>query len=258
MNLIIDAGNTKIKWAVYQNGQLLEKQIGSVWDDFDLSVLLSSFPEISKCMLSSTRAEWPQLESVMQAHSISLFRLNHQMSLPIRLVYDTPETLGLDRIAGAAGAQHTFPGENVLIIDAGTAITYDVLSSEGLFLGGNISPGIEIRFRSLNRYTDNLPLVEFNEKFDLDRVDLLGSSTEGAIQAGVQNGILYEITSYINTLINKYNGLRVILTGGTAEYFVKKLKKTIFVDPNLVLKGLNHILEHQTGLRLGDENNYGS
>ena len=251
MNLIIDAGNTKIKWAVFQEGRILEKKIGNVWEDLEISELLRSFPGISTCMLSSTRDEWPQLEQLMQINSISFYRLSHQIPLPIQLSYKTPGTLGLDRIAGAAGAQVAFPGEPALIIDMGTAITYDFLSSEGLFMGGNISPGMEIRFSSLQRYTDNLPLVEFN-----DKVDLLGTSTEEAIQAGVQNGILYEITSYINTLINKYNGLRVILTGGTSEYFVKKLKKTIFVDPNLVLKGLNHILEHQKGLRMGDENNY--
>jgi len=251
MNLIIDAGNTKIKWAVFQEGRILKKQVGNIWEDLKIAELLRSFPGISSCMLSSTREEWPGLEKLMLNYSISFFRLSHQIPLPIQLSYKTPETLGLDRIAGAAGAQVDFPGEPALIIDMGTAITYDFLSSEGLFMGGNISPGMEIRFRSLQRYTDNLPLVEFN-----DKVDLLGTSTEEAIQAGVQNGILYEITSYINTLINKYNGLRVILTGGASEYFVKKLKKTIFVDPNLVLKGLNHILEHQKGLRLGDENNY--
>lgn len=256
MNLIIDAGNTKIKWAVYQNGQLLDKQIGSAWDDIDLPVLLSSFPDISNCMISSTRSEWIHLEEVMQSYSISLFRLSHLIPLPIQMTYNPPQTLGLDRIAGAAGAQLTFPDENVLIIDVGTAITYDLLSSEGLFLGGNISPGLEIRYRSLNRYTDNLPLLDYNEKFDVSELDLLGSSTEEAINAGVYNGILYEITGYINTLINKYNGLRVILTGGTAEYFVEKLKNPIFVDPNLVLKGLNHILEFQKGHRVDDENNY--
>jgi len=258
MNLIIDAGNTKIKWAVYQGDQLLKKHIVGVWDDLDLLALLSSFPDISSCILSSTRAEWMQLEEVMASNSISFFRLNHLMALPIQMAYNTPETLGLDRIAGAAGAHIAFPGENVLIIDVGTAITYDLLSSEGVFLGGNISPGVEIRFRGLNRYTDNLPLVKFNEKFDLNRVDLLGSSTKGAIERGVLSGILYEITGHINSLINKYNELRVILTGGGAEYFVKKLKKTIFVDPNLVLKGLNHILEHQSGTGMGDENNYDS
>ncbi len=246
MNLIIDAGNTKIKWAVFKEGQIVEKLAVSSWDDLEISVILKRYPDISTCILSSTRTEWPMMQHVMQLYSVSFYRLSHHLSLPIQLMYDTPETLGLDRIAGVAGAQVSFPGEPVLIIDMGTAITFDLLSSEGQFLGGNISPGMEIRFRSLQRYTDNLPLVQFN-----DQIEMLGASTVEAIQAGVQNGILFEIESYINALINKYNGLRVILTGGASEYFVKKLKKTIFVDPNLVLKGLNHILEYQRKAQVG-------
>ncbi len=256
MNLIIDAGNTKIKWAVFQNGQLVEKLISNTWEDIEVSALLKRFPEISRCILSSTRVEWQRLEDIMQIYSISFFHLNQYTPLPIRISYKTPETLGFDRIAGVAGAQVAFPGEPVLVIDMGTAITYDFLSSEGLYSGGNISPGLEIRFRSLHRYTDNLPLVDFHEKFNLDQIDAFGTSTEEAIQAGVLNGILYEIRSYINTLLNKYNGVRVLLTGGSSEYFVEKLKKTIFVDPNLVLNGLNHILEYQKGFNVGDEKNY--
>lgn len=246
MNLIIDAGNTKIKWAVFHDDQILEKYDGNNWEELDLSGLMKNYPGISACLLSSTRSGSTQLEEEMYLHKVSFFHLNHEMILPIGMEYKTPDTLGLDRIAGAAGAHAIYPGQDVLIIDMGTAITYDFLSSEGNFIGGNISPGMEIRFKSLQRYTDNLPLVKYQ-----NQVDLLGSSTEGAIQAGIQNGILYEIEGYINALINKYNGLRVILTGGTAEYFVTKLKKTIFVDPNLVLKGLNHILEYQKSLQTG-------
>lgn len=246
MNLIIDAGNTKIKWAVFQDSRILEQYEGKIWEDLELSGLMKKYPDITSCMLSSTRTEWLQLEKVLKLYSVSFFRLNHQMDLPIGMEYKTPETLGLDRIAGAAGAMALYPDQTVLIIDMGTAITFDLLSAEGKFLGGNISPGMEIRFQSLHRYTDNLPLVKYNSQ-----VDLIGSSTEEAIQAGVQNGILYEIESYINTLINKYNGLTVILTGGASEFFVRKLKKTIFVNPNLVLEGLNHILEYQKGHQVG-------
>lgn len=240
MNLIIDAGNTKIKWAVFDQGPILDKGSCSLWDDLNVPHLVDLFPQISCCILSSTRSEWAPLESILEQFSIGFYKLDRNWKLPLQIDYLTPGSLGLDRIAGAAGALVTFPGEPVLIIDMGTAITFDFLDAQGVFRGGNISPGMEIRFQSLQRYTDNLPLVEFN-----DQVAWLGKSTAEAIQAGVQNGILYEIESYINTLINKYNGLRVILTGGASEYFVKKLKKTIFVDPNLVLKGLNHILEYR-------------
>ncbi|MCD6346693.1 MAG: type III pantothenate kinase [Bacteroidales bacterium] len=240
MNLIIDAGNTQIKWAVYDSSVLLVKQSVDDWSDLDLSDILSNYPEIVYCIVSSTREYSSEYFLVLENYGVNIYWLTADTPLPMKIAYKTPQSLGLDRIAGAVGGLAEFPGHAVLIIDMGTAITYDLVSANAVFVGGNISPGLEIRFLSLHRYTDKLPLVEFD-----DQEALIGTSTSGAIRAGVQNGIVYELNSHINALKNKYKGLRVILTGGSSEYFVKKLKKPIFVNPSLVLKGLNHILEHQ-------------
>ncbi len=159
---------------------------------------------------------------------------------PLKNRYLTPDTLGYDRIAAAVGAYTIYPGKNVLVIDAGTAITYDIVTAKGEFLGGNISQGLEIRFKSLNKYTNRLPILERPE----ERPPLLGSSTREAIQSGIVNGLLFEMDGFIEAISKEYPKLQVVLTGGDAKYFVGKLKSSIFVDPNLNLIGLNRILEH--------------
>ncbi len=166
--------------------------------------------------------------------------LNHSTPIPLENRYQTPDTLGYDRIAAAVGAYTICPGKNVLVIDAGTAITYDIVTSGGEFLGGNISPGLEIRFKSLNKYTNRLPHLERPEEIP----PLVGSSTREAIQSGVVNGLLFEMDGFIGAISQNYPKLQVVLTGGDAKYFVGKLKSSIFVDPNLNLIGLNRILEH--------------
>jgi len=138
------------------------------------------------------------------------------------------------------GAYTICPGKNVLVIDAGTAITYDIVTAKGEFMGGNISQGLEIRFKSLNKYTNRLPLLERPE----ETPPLVGSSTREAIQSGIVNGLLFEMDGFIDAISKAYPKLQVVLTGGDAKYFVGKLKNSIFVDPNLNLIGLNRILEH--------------
>ena len=166
--------------------------------------------------------------------------LDHFTPIPVVNKYRTPDTLGYDRIAAAVGAYTICPGKNVLVIDAGTAITYDIVTADGEFLGGNISQGVEIRFKSLNKYTNRLPLLERPEHAP----PLLGSSTREAIQSGIINGLLFEMDGFIDAISKEYPKLQVVLTGGDANYFVGKLKNSIFVDPNLNLIGLNRILEH--------------
>ena len=142
-------------------------------------------------------------------------------------------------MAAAVGANYLEPGKDLLVIDAGTAITYELIEASGAYLGGNISPGMTTRFKSLNFYTKNLPLVTEQEE-----VPLLGTNTESAIQAGVVNGIVYEMDGYIEKLRIKYPNLLVFLTGGHSFYFESRLKNSIFADINLVLTGLNRILEY--------------
>lgn len=240
MNLVVDAGNTQIKWALFQSTDLTEQGTVKSWEELACEPWKRRVSELHGCLISSTRKIPADLDMLLSEQEIPVYHLHHLLPLPIQLAYHTPETLGLDRIAAATGALALYPDEDILIIDMGTAITFDLLTADTVFQGGNISPGMEIRFRGLNRYTDHLPLVKPGEW-----IDDPAKSTIDAIRSGVQSGILYEVIGYINSLKNKYNELRVILTGGDAEFFVKKLKKTIFVNPNLVLHGLNEILEYQ-------------
>ncbi len=134
-----------------------------------------------------------------------------------------------------------YPGNNVLIVDFGTAITFDFVSAEGEFLGGNISPGAATRFRALHHFTDTLPLCSFPQQ---EKPTLLGDSTRSAIESGVVNGIVYEIEGYIRDLEQRYEDLRIVFTGGESDFFAKRLKNTIFATYDLVAYGLNRILEY--------------
>ncbi|MFA6127474.1 MAG: type III pantothenate kinase [Bacteroidales bacterium] len=238
-NLVIDAGNTLIKIAVYNSADLVTLESHAGWSADDISSLLSSHPDIKSCLICSTREVPGWLRKVIEKNNISYHELSHRLPLPIRIGYETPETLGNDRIAAAAGAADRFPGQNVLAIDAGTALTIDLVSSAGLFEGGNISPGMRMRFSALHQQTFSLPDIAPDEV-----VPLIGKNTRDAILAGVINGLTYEIDNSINSLKNKYNDLQVIMTGGDAPFLSKRLKNTIFVEENLVLSGLNAILRN--------------
>ena len=153
-------------------------------------------------------------------------------------MYSTPETLGLDRLCAAIGANTLFPNKNCLIIDAGTAITFDLINNNAEFLGGSISPGLTTRYKALSHYTKKLPELKYTEYFHFP-----GKKTTDSIQTGIQCGILYETEGYIHNLEKYYTDLHVLVTGGDFIFFVKNLKKPIFVQPNLVAIGLHRILE---------------
>jgi len=174
----------------------------------------------------------------------SFLELTTGTPLPIRLKYTTPETLGKDRVAAAVGAFHLFPKENCLVVDAGTCLTLDVVSAEGEFLGGNISPGIEMRLKAMHHFTAKLPLVEKVETLG----DWLGDSTKNAMLNGAELGALLEVEGFIGWCQVKFPSLRVVLTGGDADFFVKHTKTKIFAHQNLVLIGLNQILQHNAKL----------
>ena len=148
----------------------------------------------------------------------------------------------VDRIAGVCGAQQKFPGEPCLVIDAGTCITYDFLDRQGNFLGGGISPGLMMRFQAVHTFTSKLPLVN-----PVEKVNLIGDSTERCIQSGVINGLAEELNGIIRRYQGEFDGLRVILCGGDARFFENILKGPIFAVPELVLSGLNSILNYNGG-----------
>lgn len=239
INLVIDVGNTLIKLAVFDSGILKEKKT-CVKTNFlaTLSEFYKNFPSISHAIVSSVaNLSERQLQNLQQRGNV-LF-LDHQTKVPFVNTYGTPQSLGIDRIALASAASLRYAAKNVLVIDAGTCITYDFLSSENEYLGGAISPGISLRYRALHTFTDKLPLLE-REPTGL----LIGYSTATSIHAGVIQGVLYEIDGFIEAYAQKYQNLTVILTGGDAHFLRDSIKNDIFAHSNFLLEGLNHILEY--------------
>ena len=206
--------------------------------EHEINKILHNF-QVESAILSSVVKENPVLESLLQQTCKNLISLSHLTPLPIRSSYQTPETLGKDRLAAVVGAASLQPETDLLVIDAGTAVTYDFIDASGVYHGGNIAPGVEMRLKALHTFTQKLPLVKIDTN-----VDFLGKDTQSAIQAGVLYGIVLEIDGYIERLMLKYPKLSVFLTGGSAVLFDNKLKSRIFADKNLVLTGLNRILQH--------------
>ena len=238
MNLIIEQGNSATKVAVYSKKQMVYSSDYKCFNNSDLIQLFCKYP-LKNGILSTVIDANIELITCLKNQLERFFFFDEKVRLPIAVRYQTPETLGRDRIAVAVGANFLQPQKDVLVIDAGTAITFEVVEAPGIYLGGNISPGVIARFHALNRHTKRLPLVEEREI-----VPLLGTSTETAILSGVVRGIVFEMDGYINELQNKYSGLYVFLTGGHTFYFEKRLKNAIFADKKLALIGLNRILEY--------------
>ncbi len=239
MNLVIDIGNSRTKFSVFNRGEVLITVPVDEFKPEHIFVLKDEHPELNKVILSATKNYSEELKKALQQNFEKFIELDANTPLPIQNCYETKDTLGKDRIAAVVGAYDLYPKNNLLIIDAGTAITYDILNDKKQYLGGNISPGIDMRFKALNQFTGKLPLVK-QQKYD----KLFGTSTENAIRAGVQNGVIFEVDKAIDTFKEFYNNLKVIITGGNAEFFEKKLKNSFFVHFNLIAMGLNRILEY--------------
>ncbi|MFV0377369.1 MAG: type III pantothenate kinase [Mangrovibacterium sp.] len=237
--LIIDIGNTRCKWAIFANNAML-----SVHSSTDLTVALlqqifAETPDIAAVIVSSVRKFPNDCRSFLRGSTSYFIELTHQTPVPITTRYKTPETLGLDRLAAAIGAASLYPATPLLVVDAGTAITIDLVSDRNEYLGGNISPGIETRFKALNHFTEKLPLVELTNEFDL-----VGTDTQSAIRAGVQQGVLFEIDSYIALFRKEQPNLTSIVAGGHAPFLAKQLHETVVLHEHLTLYGLNRILEY--------------
>ncbi len=239
MNLVIDIGNTRTKLSVFNRGDVIFTIPLDEFRPEQIELLKDEHPTLNKAILSSVK-NLPQEQLTALNNFFDIFiELNAQTPLPIENLYTTKDTLGKDRIAAVVGAFDLYPDTNVLVIDAGTAITYDLLTDKGQYLGGNISPGLEMRYKALHRFTDKLPLVNQG-----NMEQLYGQTTEEAIRAGVQHGIVFEADKAIDTFKEFYNNLKVIITGGDAKFFDMKLKNSFFVHFNLTALGLNRILEH--------------
>lgn len=194
---------------------------------------------IQNAIISSTRDLSEAFINYLQ-RNYNTFILNSSTPLPISIDYETPLTLGSDRIAAVIGGAAEHPEYNCLAITAGTCITYNFITADGTFKGGGIAPGLHMRLEAMNAFTDQLPLVQNQEDFE----ELIGTSTEKSMLSGARNGIIAEVDGIISQYKNSYSPLAVIVSGGDTSFFETRLKNKIFADPNVVLKGLNKILEY--------------
>ena len=239
MNLIIDIGNTTAKIAVFSGNELLEKVSTDSKNIIETIKKLSKKYELVQGIISSVSTYDPSLmkENIRLKKIIVLDR---KTRVPFENLYKSPETLGVDRIALASAAVAEYPGKNVLVIDAGTCITYDFVTIEGAYLGGAIAPGIDMRYKALNTFTARLPLLEKGS------FELIGTNTASSIHSGILNGVFNEIEGVIEQYKAQYQTLTVVLTGGDTNFLAKMLKSTIFANPNFLLVGLNSILIHKS------------
>ncbi|MBO5685950.1 MAG: type III pantothenate kinase [Alistipes sp.] len=238
MNLLVEIGNTRMKWALADaDGRVFGEEVGTLTDAHLASLVVRY--DVQRAICSSTRGEVAQTEALLARHVPQVVSFTADTPVPVGIDYATPETLGRDRVAAAVGASVLYPNRDVLIVDFGTALTMDYLSADGVFHGGSISLGVTNRFRALHEYTASLPLVEPTEE-----EQLFGNSTKTAIAQGVMNSVQFELEGYIARMAEKKADFCIIFTGGEAKYFVKRIKNTIFAEPNLVFCGLNRILEY--------------
>ncbi|RRO24302.1 type III pantothenate kinase [Flavobacteriaceae bacterium 14752] len=240
MNTVIDIGNTLVKGAIFKKDNIIWHEKAKPKTFLNLiQSQLSKYQGTSNLLFSATghiNQEWIDFFN----SNFKVYEFNHNTPLPFKNHYKTPNTLGLDRIALVAAAQYLYSNKNVLIIDAGTCITYDFKSSENDYLGGNISPGLDMRFKALNRFTANLPRLKLEKPSTFP----LGKTTKDAILNGVIQGVVDEIDQNIKRYKSEYKDLTVILTGGDQQYLSAQLKNSIFANSTFQLVGLNAILEY--------------
>ncbi|MBO7456744.1 MAG: type III pantothenate kinase [Paludibacteraceae bacterium] len=245
MNLCIDQGNSRTKVALMTDeGKMVKHLNYKSFSSADVERLFDLY-DITDSIISSVVDIEAAVVNTLHRRSQHFVLFDHNTPVPIVNGYDTPQTLGQDRLAAAVGAKSLCPGENLLIIDAGSAITYDFVSADGEYKGGNIAPGLKMRFTMLQRMTKKLPLVEVDEN---ELIPLFGTNTRDAIAAGVIRGIAYEVKGYMRTLSEKKVHFQTFLTGGHASYILNNVrssrseKREIRHERYLVLIGLNEIL----------------
>lgn len=246
INLVIDIGNTFTKALVFSDNQIVYSKRDANWSASELEQLIKEY-NIQKVVFSSVRGDYGV--ETNEIAGIPVIYFSNKTSIPISNNYRTPETLGVDRLAGVIGAKQIYPNKAVLVIDFGSCITFDFIDINGEYFGGAISPGLKMRFKAMHQFTGKLPEIdnyESTQKFD----SLFGTDTTEALQAGVVNGILFEVEGYIKKYNENNIDLKVILCGGDASFFDTRLKNSIFAhqiltEPNLVPIGLNTVVRYQ-------------
>lgn len=239
MNVVVDAGNTRIKYALFNREKLLESKYGQENLLEDLTNWKSNGCPIDVFLSGSGKIPGDLVDTLKGQASL-FAEASPLMEMPLKIGYKTPETLGFDRIAVCTGAVKLFPGSPLLVIDSGTCITYNYVNTEGVFWGGNISPGMEMRFTGLHRFTARLPLVGPEKEYGG-----IGATTVGAIRNGVMQGMLFEVESYVQRFLEEQDSGRIVITGGNACYLEHHLQeeKVVF-DENLGFIGLNEIFSY--------------
>jgi type III pantothenate kinase len=241
MLLTIDVGNTRIKYAVFEHNTILESDFFLKSELIpSIEKLLNQYHKIKDSIISSVgtieKEAFLTFETKINVHFV-----NHQYNFPFQNNYETPLTLGIDRMVLASGSVFKYPNQNRLVIDAGTCVTYDFIDSENNYLGGAISPGIRLRYESLHNYTAKLPLLKKeNPKA------IIGNSTSQSIHSGIINGLVNEIDGFIDQYKSQYSNFIIILTGGDADFLAKRLKNTIFANSNFLLESLNQTFQYKT------------
>jgi type III pantothenate kinase len=235
MNLVVDIGNTLVKAALFE-GKEIQKSFVSELEKFDAKALLEG-QKIQRGIIASVINNYKKLVNPI-SEKVNLMEFTHETPVPIKNLYKTSETLGRDRLAAAIGAHFLFKGEAVLAVDCGTCIKYDFVNAAGEYLGGAISPGLHMRLKALNHFTSRLPLIEADYNYE----KLIGTDTKESILSGTFVATAAEADAVIEKYKQQFPQLKIVLTGGDSDFFVKRLKNTTFADPNLVLKGLNEIL----------------
>ena len=239
MNLLFDFGNTRIKGAVFNKDELVHTFF-TTSEEFDNLKLKVEFPAINKIGITAVTKIPDKFLKRIKAWNKPVLMLDSKTPLPLKLNYNTPETLGADRICNAVAGKVLFPNRNVLIIDLGTCNKYDFVDCNGVYLGGSIAAGFEMRLAALHKFTANLPLIKTAQPDEFK-----GKTTKSSIETGTFWGIIGEINEFIRQYQSQFNDTKVWVTGGYLSFFEKVLKNFIFADPNLTLRGLNSILNFQ-------------
>jgi type III pantothenate kinase len=236
-SLVIDTGNTRTKAAVFLGNELVIKKTSEAPDLGMIRELIATYtPEYA--LLCSVGVENEKIKDLLRQHT-RFVQLTHTLRVPFVIEYETPHTLGMDRVAGVAGALHFFPGEPCLVIDMGTCVTYDLVTADNIYKGGAISPGLNMRLKAMHEQTRRLPLISLENPPE----DFVGKTTAGSMLSGAYFGLLGEINDTIARYEERFGELRVLLCGGDASLFDKHTKKSIFAAPDLVLFGLHKILQ---------------
>lgn len=247
MNLIVDIGNSLVKAAVMDGDEMLWFEKYSSPQMLDVHAIKNRWPSLQRAVVASTSVDSFSVAEMLRAAGLHVLEMTSLTSVPIGNRYATPATLGVDRLAAAVAAVEVMGCRDCMVVDFGSAITIDFVV-DGEYRGGNISPGVEMRFRALHDYTKRLPKCQAT-----DEVVPMGCTTSQAIEQGVMQGVTNEIMGYIDTFCSKNEKMSIIFAGGDANFFVKRIKNAIFAKCDLVIAGLNRILDYNA--RTKQENN---